>query len=309
MQKNCHYRRVAWISETEQNIGEIIEQCIENFPEEELPRFDIGEGLECVVARHSADNGVRYLHFISFEAGAPVAVLAIATDEATDDGDVAEQEPEDGHEFIHSQLFCVVQDNNLVWVTHNSTLKEGSIRNILASLIQHSNLDDAEDFTKFGFQVVLDERVVMDAFRSGIEEIDLGLGAFRPTLERISEGGELPEDGIVRKLINIVGARPTAEDLEAAEDIEGKLVLRPGRDWSKPRVVNLMTNMSSEIFENYEDEFSIRTKSGVRLTRDKMSVKRSVNLAGNKRVLNSMQVDRNLRLVFHSLGEGGIFDV
>lgn len=169
-------------------------------------------------------------------------------------------------------------------------------------------MDEDVTKTQFGFQVVLDENVVVQAFQSGIQEIDLGLGAFRPTLERIAEGGELPEDGLLAKIASIFRHQPTAAQITAAEHVEGKFVLRPGRDWERPQVVDLLATMSEGIRSDYDDEFAIVTKSGFRFTRDKMSLQRPFEVNGNKRVLESPSVETELRAILASFIEDEILD-
>lgn len=309
MKKNGHYRRVLWLTENERNLGQIVENCLQQRETETLPRFPMGDGLECVIVRQTLAAERRYLHFIVFEAGAPVAIVNTEAELAAAGGFASEQDPHSGQEFIQSQLFCLISDNHIVWTTHNSPLRENSLQLIFSSLIDSCGFGGTTGNTQFGFQVVLDDEVVLEAFRSGIQEIDLGLGAFRPTLERIINGGELPEDGILSKIGSFFSHRPTAEEIVAADHIEGKLVLRPGRDWDKPHVLDLLANMSEGIRSDYDDDFVIVTKNGVRLTREKMSLQREFEVEGNKRVLTSIQVDEELRAIFNNMIEDNTLDV
>ncbi len=125
----------------------------------------------------------------------------------------------------------------------------------------------------------MDEKVIQELFQSGISEIDLGIGAFRPTLERLAAGGALPDDGILAAAKSLFAKRPTASQLEASEHVEAKLVLRSGRDWKRPEVIDLITTVSNNLRASSEDDFVIVTKSGFRLTRDKMSLQRPFDVS------------------------------
>jgi hypothetical protein len=66
--------------------------------------------------------------------------------------------------------------------------------------------------------------------------------------------------------------------------------------------------MASDVVELYDDQFVIVTKSGVRLTREKMSIYKDYDVHGNKLVLNSHEVERNLNLVLDDLVEAGLLE-
>lgn len=308
MKKNGHYRRINWLEDVK-DFSAIIEEAVDSFGDSDLPEFLLNSGLACLIARKSLSSETRYLHFIIYEAGAPVAVVNRAAASAVEGVEAAERVPEAGQEFILSQVFCLLRGNHLVWTTHNSAVRESSLYDVFASLIEHNGLGGDTGNTQFAFQVVLDDAIVSQAFQSGIQEIDLGVGAFKPTLERVIEGGILPADGIVSRLRDIFSSQPTAAQIDAAEHVEAKFVLKPGRDWERPAVVDLLASMSEGIKNDYEEEFVIVTKSGFRLTRDKMSLQRAFEVTGNKRVLSSAQVDFELRSILESLAEDGILDV
>lgn len=306
MEKNAQYRRAVWLGEPEHNLAELVEQCLETFGDAVIPRFNIAGSTECIVARKSLANGRRYMHFVVFETGAPVAIIQTLVQGGAEEVEATELDPEGGQEYIQHQLFCLIQDNHILWTAHNNAVREKAILGIFVSMLHAAGLTEDPSVTQFMLQIVLDEEKVQDLFSAGIQEIDLGLGAFRPTLERIAAGGKLPEEGFLGMIANLVAGVPTAEDLHAAERIEGKLVLRPGRDWDRPEVIDLMSAISNNI--RGEDEFAIVTKSGFRLTKEKMSFHRSFQVDGNKRILSSHQVDVAFREMFESLKIDGILD-
>ncbi|WP_430254210.1 hypothetical protein [Neorhizobium sp. DAR64872/K0K18] len=308
MEKNAQYRRAVWMGEPEHNLAGLVEQCLIFFGEEGIPRFAIAGSTECLIARRSLADGRRYLHFVVFETGAPVAIIRTLAQGGAEEVEATEQNPDGGQEYIQQQLFCLIENNHVIWTAHNNTLREKAIQAIFVCMIHAAGLTTDVSTTQFMFQIVLDEDKVQELFNGGIQEIDLGLGAFRPTLERIAAGGALPEDGFLGMVAGLFSEIPSAENLHAAERIEGKLVLRPGRNWDNPEVIDLLSTMSNNIRNGVEDEFTIVTKSGFRLTREKMSFQRTFQVDGNKRILSSYQVDAAFREVFQSLREDGILD-
>jgi hypothetical protein len=306
MQKNAQYRRAIWLGENQHNLGELAEAALAAFTHVQVPRFPIYGNTECIIARKTLADGRRYLHFVVFETGAPVAIIQTEVQGTVDEVEASEQNPEGGQEYIQHQVFCLLQDNHIVWTTHNQTLRDSYMPLLFIALFRAAGIINHISITQLMFQIVLDEAKVQELFSQGIREIDLGLGAFRPTLERIAAGGQLPGDGFMGILTGLFTQIPSAEDLQAAERIEGKLVLRAGRDWDRPEVIELMSSISNNV--RHEEEFVIVTKSGLRLTRDKMSLHRPFDVDGNKRVLVSMQVDAAFRDLFATLQEDGLLD-
>lgn len=308
MRKSGHYRRAFWLGDAPRNFGDLIEECIGTFAANTIPRFGISDSVDCIIARKSLRDGRRYLHFVSFEAGAPAAIISTAVQGGVEEIAADEQPAEPGHEYVQQQLFCLIERNHIVWATHNNAFRESGIQLLFTRLIETCGLGGDPANTAFGFQVVLDEDKVQELFQTGIKEIDLGVGALRPTLERIAHQDALPGVGVFEAVASLFHRAPTAEEIEAAQYVEGKFVLRPGRDWDRPEVLNLMATLSNAVREEYDDEFAIITKSGLRLTRDKMSLQRPFDVPGNKRVVASMQVDAALREMFVTLEEDGILD-
>lgn len=308
MKKSGHYRRAAWLTDQPRNFGALIEECLEFFEDEPLPRFVLNTNEECLIARKSFFEGRRYLHLVVFEAGAPAAVIQTMLEEGANEIDAGEQVPDEGQEYIKSQIYCVIENNNIVWATHNSPMRENTILKIFFNLIEAAELGGNPSNTQFMFQVIVDENHIRELLRNGIQQIDLGLGAFRSTLEQIVNDGQLPNEGFMGMIANMFTGMPTAEQIEAASQVEGKLVLKPGRSWDQPEVIDFLSAASQNIREEYPEEFAIVTKKGFRLTRDRMSLQRPFDVAGNKRVLTSLQVDAELRAIFAALEEDGLLD-
>ena len=75
MPKTAHYRRAIWNIETDDTLSDVIDRCLEDIADGLLPSFELGGGEECVVARRNFQNGWHFMHLVTYEAGAPVAVI------------------------------------------------------------------------------------------------------------------------------------------------------------------------------------------------------------------------------------------
>lgn len=301
MDKAAHYRRAVWLSDNPDTLAKVLKNSFDKVSSGTLPTFNTRDGLDCVVARRSVAQEPYFFHFVVYEGGAPAAVIAALTKAA--ELDAAVTSPPDDHEFIQSQLFCVVRENHVVWTTHNTPMRERGINALFYSLIE--SLLGHGDKTQFEFQAKLDRNAFKSAFDSGIEEIDLGVGDFRSTLEAINSDGAVSGLG---PLGSLVKRKLTQQEIEAAANIFGKVVLRPKKNWKKPAVMGLLSEVASNVLEGHEDEFVIKTKSGLRLTRTKMSVHRNYNVQGDRRVLSPAEVQTKLLSILTDWDDAGLLE-
>ncbi|NMG39899.1 hypothetical protein GRZ55_11655 [Chelativorans sp. ZYF759] len=302
MKKVGHYRRAVWLQSRGTTLQSALGRAIAAIPAQTLHAFDVNDDEQCLVAVANSVAGSVFLHLVVYEQGAGAAVISTLT--RARQANANEEPPPAGREYIISQVFCHVQGNHVIWTTHNTPLRDASIYMLFAGFLE--SLIGAQAPTQFGLRAILDQAAYRRAFQRGIEEIDLGLGDFRSTLERLVSGGNLPRMGFVDHLRSLVGTTPTRQELEAAAMVEGRLTLRPGRDWSHPQVASVLSKVARSVVANHSDEFTILTKDGLRLTRDKMTVQRDYRVDGNKRVLNQPQVRQSLQRIFGELQNAGV---
>ncbi len=300
MKKSAHYRRAVWLRHRGHTITGKLVELLRELPGGQTHEFQYQDGLDGVVNWSNLDVDPLHLWFITYERGAPVPIVPEPGRGANLTVDIAD--PPDGSEYIQSQLFCVMSGNDLVWTSHNSTLREGPINALFHRLLL--SLRAVEEDTMFALQAILDRDAFETAFGQGIQGIDLGVGDFRPVLETLTGRG-LPA---MRALESLVYRRLTAEQIEAASDVSAKLILRPGKRWSKPQVMGLLSDLAGNVLEQHEEEFVIETKSGLRLTKSKMSVHKDIDVLGDKRLLNHSDVKRKLAGVLADLEHSGLLD-
>jgi hypothetical protein len=301
MKKTAHYRYAAWFAESPP-LEVVLRECLETVADGAAPDFEIWDNQRCVIARRPAGDRHLFLHLVTYERGAPAAVIQAALAGAERPTEIAE--PPVGKEYIQSQLFILVRGDNAVWSVHNNNLREGRVTALLHRFIEEHS--EEVGYTQFALQARVDREVFRRAFNSGIEEIDLDIGGFREALDHLVNDGRIPG---MNPLMALVGRRLTAEEIEAAEHLLGRLSLKPGRDWNRPHVRTLMTDMASSLLDSDEDgQFAIVLKNGFRLTRDKMSVKRSYNAEGNKHVLVPADVQAKLTSAMDELFESGVLE-
>jgi len=66
--------------------------------------------------------------------------------------------------------------------------------------------------------------------------------------------------------------------------------------------------MASSVLRNHEDEFVIVTKSGLRVTRSKMTLHKDYKVAGDKRILNPSDCEDKLRDTLDTFDQTGLLE-
>jgi hypothetical protein len=301
MKKTAHYRRAIW-TDNSKKLSKILKSCLGTVPSSTAHLFNVDDDLDCVVAASTTSSEPIFLQLVTYEAGAPAPVIAAnVTSSGLLRADTANA-PQ-GKEYIRSQLFCVVGGNDVVWTSHNTPLREGAISSLLIKLVESLSTDASD--AMFGLQAQLDREAFKKAFKKGIAEIDLGLGDFQSALEELVNEGKIPGMGALGALI---AKSPTVDEIRAAANLRGKLVLKAGRKWDKPDVRALLEKMALSVFAGHEDEFVIVTKDGMRLTKRKMSVHKDYDVQGTKQILSRGDVSLKLARIFSELKKAGLVE-
>jgi hypothetical protein len=302
MKKVAHYRRASWTDDNSKTLSDMFSACFERVDENRPPIFSFNKELDCVVAKRDVKRTSTFLQLVAYERGASAAVIPALTRTDALEADTAA--PPEGTEYIQSQLFCIARGNHLVWTAHNSPLREGRVNLLLAKMIYELAGKNAKN--QFMLQAKLDKSALEKTLREGIAEINLGVGDFKPTLEALLSPDGL--SGMPTALKSLVQKSPKPDEIEAAANVMGRLTLRPGRRWNKPHVKELLSDMASNIIESYEDEFVIVTKSGVRLTKEKISVHKEYEVEGNKQILYTPDVQININNILDDLEDNGLLE-
>ncbi|WP_125182697.1 hypothetical protein [Minwuia thermotolerans] len=295
MIKTAHFRRAIWFSDFKGTLQGALHSCLKDVADgDPLPVFSLPDGDSCVIARRDISRTPVFLHLVKFEKGASAAVIQAAATAPFAEAEPAN--PPDGREFIHTQLFVAVRGNDLVWTLHNAAMREGPITSLLTNLV--NEFHDDEEASQFELQAVLDSSIFRAAFESGIAEIDLGVGSFKQTLESLIGEGQP----------SFFNKSRSTEEIEAASNISGRFILKPGKSCKKPMVKELMKSMADSTVDTHSDGFTILTKNGIRLTKDKMTIKREYEVEGNRQMVDAIGVKSKLLETLTNLDSDGILE-
>ena len=301
LRKTAHYRRAAHAVGESMFLQSALNSCQDNYQSVGFPVFELKPDVDCVVASHKVKSGRDFLHLVTFERGAGAAVI-----QTLQSAEVDEAPAPQSKEFIQSQLFLLCSGDNLLWTTHNNSLRDRAVGVMVNRLIEV--FGDFEDNPMYVLEANLDEKMFKNLMTQGIQEIDLAVGGYKDTLDYLTNDGSIENAGIISVLKNALSPDLSQEEKEAATKIAARVVLRPGRDWNDMHVKELLADMASNVLDEMDDGFVIVTKNGLRVTHDSMRVKDDFNVNGNRRVVDVKQVHDELQASFGSLESMGVFE-
>jgi len=298
MKKSAHYRHCQWLQDESLILRTVLDDTFDAIVGPDgFADYQVGPGLRCIVVRRDAGQNQSYFHFIIYEQGSCAAVVSLVNT------DLAEVDPPDDSEFIESQLFLLVRGNNALYTTHNKALRDGSVNGTVLNFVgQHFG----EPECQFHLMPEFNEAQLQTVFDDGIDHIDLSLGSFAETIESLKHGGRIPEGSILDGLREFFGNHNDPDDDRAAAKVKARIKLMPSRSWDHRDVKSYLSSFAMSVTEDHDEGFTIVTKSGVRVTHKKITVKEDMEVAGTSRLLNSDDIIHGLRAAMRALHDNHI---
>ena len=188
-------------------------------------------------------------------------------------------------EFIKLQLFFLCSNDNLIYTSHNSTIRDTTVNNYINLLVE--NLSGIQEPPKYILNPVLDEDVYKKLMNDGIKEIDFGISSCKDTLDYINKNQKL-QTGLFFDIQSLF-KNSSEEDRNATEYLALRMVIQPKKNWEKAEVMKLTSRMANNLMDNdgADDGFSIITGNGLKITRNGAQVKYEFNIAPDISKLNS----------------------
>ena len=298
MLKKAHFRRAKEKLGRGRTLEEMLVHCTTQFPKDETIMYSIGENSDAIVDNHERLNEGLFLHIATFKKNAATAVVQIL--KQTQIGELAAPAPT---QYIHSQLFLLCRNNDLLYAHHNNPLRENAIAMIINHLI--GTFYNANIIVHYKLVPPARKRILQDLLSSGIQEIDLKVGDYKQRFEGEKGKATMMKPTIGSLISSFVTDDITDEEMKSFQDVMVNLKLRPGRHWKSPKVKLLMDKIvdkhTDDSKEQLEDGIAIVTKDGKRITRETLLMTKEFEVDGNDLIIPHDKVRDSLVNVFNEL--------
>ncbi len=203
----------------------------------------------------------------------------------------------------------VLQENHMAFIADGHT-NDGQITNLIAKFLIIRGMRKSD--VQFTYMARPNRREVVRLLQSGVKSIDLGISSFFTAAEdmaRVAPTSALTRsrDAIVSTMRGIFGRDRSPAEAEAAAEIQAKLHLGYDGRGASPLVPRVLTEIAETVIEG-DDEFKITTNEGISITRDKIVVKREINVVGDQISIDPMSAFSELRNCINSWRAEGVLE-
>lgn len=303
MKKVVSYRRAMWLADESYSLEELVSDALNACPDVEATKYDYKLGVDVQIAQRApAGDGVG-CYFTLYSEGQPAATVQNGGPH------VNRRQAPDGEEFLRTGIYLIIQDNNVGYVANGHT-NDGQITGLLVEFLREQGA--ADDQLHFALMPRADRAAIASLLDAGVKSIDLGIGAYVSTVTSVNQSNQT--GGLSAALINIgseitriIGHDRTPEESLAAADIQARVHLGyDGRNANHLLPV-LMASVGSDVVDG-ADEFKIMTKDDIVITRDKLSIKREMEIDGDEVALDPYSAFASIRFVMTGWRNAGLFE-
>ncbi len=274
-----------------------LQQCKTQYHNDPFPTFQFFDQSECLIASHETVNNKTQIHLIVYEQGASAAV--VATLSGSSKVEINQAPPPNDREYIEAQVFILCKGNHVLWVSHNKPLRAGTIQALLKQLLE--TYLGSQTFPQILLIAIADPDNFKELLTDGISSIDLDLEGHREAFEYVQQNGKVEGAGFITHLSSLFKSDTNPSD--AMDKMKTRISFRPGKLWSVQSIRTHLENIAIKAMENVNEveEVTIVTKTGIRIKTSTLMVRESINVIGDKRLLDIPNTFSNLEVVYTNL--------
>jgi len=273
-----------------------LEQCKNNYPNNS-PTFEFVEQSECLIASHETINSKTRIHLVMYEQGAGAAVIAAL--QGSENVEISEAPPPNDREFIEAQLFIICEGNHILWVSHNKSLRVGTVQKIIRQILD--TYLNQQTIPNIFLLAVADTNKFANLLNDGVSSIEMDFFGYREAYEYAQQNSRIDGAGFFSDLFNFMSSEHEPSD--GMDRMKTRVLIKPGRNWSIPSIRTHLENVAIKAMDNVSEdgEVTIVTKAGTRIKSSSLIVQETFNASGDKRLLNIAETFANLETVYTHL--------
>ncbi len=281
MQKTIHFRNVDWFG-AEENLLTLITQVLASRPNVNDTEFK--SGIEtCEIRHRSIDANEVRLHISMHVPGAYKAISPRVVGVANSDLSVASA-PQNT-EFTEREIAVVVRPDCVGYVV-GGRARSSTVRNALGGLV---NLEHADVGNRLHLSARADQEAIQELLAQGVDRFDLGLSLPHADAMNVVEDQPLTLSRTIGRAVSrTISTRLESDHADAHIDelanMNVSLTINARR--SAPEAeIEALTAIATEAVEA-DEEFTIRTLSKAKISREQLILTSAYNQPGEVAVLN-----------------------
>ena len=302
MQKVANYRRAIWLVPN-QSVEHLMRRALNNAPSVSDTKFEYSDTIIAQISNRSINTSNIALYFTLFSEGEPAGIVE------NGGAQIGRTRAPAGNEFLKTGIYMVLEENHMAFIADGHT-NDGQISNLIAKFLIACGLRKSD--VRFTFMARPNRREITRLLRSGVKSIDLGISSFMTTAEDMARTAPTSPfmsslGAMVSTMRGVFGRDRSPAEAEAAAEIQAKLHLGYDGRGASPLVPMMLTEIAETVIEG-DDEFKILTNEGISITRDKIIVRREVNVSGDQISIDPISAFSELRNCMRSWRREGVLE-
>jgi hypothetical protein len=282
MQKTVHYRNVEWFGNQE-NLYTLVTQVLAGRPNVNDTQFFCGSET-CEIRHRAIHANEARLHISMHIPGAQKPVSPQAIGVAA--GDLSVAAPPQNSEYTEREIVIVVRPDRIGYVVAGRA-RTSTVRNVLSSLIALGHGDGIGN--RLNLSARADQAAIQQLLADGIDRFDLGLSL--PTVNAMNVVDGQPQAlsrSIGRAIVETLSARFHEDHADAQIDelanMNASITINARRGAGQAEI-EALTLIATEAVEA-DEEFTLRTRSKAKISRDQLILTSTYNQPGAAPVLS-----------------------
>jgi hypothetical protein len=308
--KTLGYRRAEYLVKTKKTLEQYLVETYEILTDisqrrVEIPGYPI---LACLQHLHKQDLGIL-LHIAAYTPGEHASVVPYLR--GVSSGDVKTTPPPKDCEFMDGDIMILVAGNNVLLCSSN--LHEKKAESYMREILDSAGTD--EKASKFG----LIRRANIDTLKfiknQGVRAINLGVTMFEASFDHMERtlisrkiGGS-----VMDQIKAVLFQDRDLAEIDEAENLSANIVLKydghKNRKGSKALGRKKIEELTTKMFEDGDDGFSIELLSGETVRGSDVSLKKNVTLQKHGKSVYCVDAWRALEAYYYELKDGGLLEL
>ena len=301
------YQRAAWGDDGNDEITfkSAIDICLRKLPSTEDTRQNLGD-VSTAICNRKIDEKHIYIHLARWANRQAVSTVPIHRNKSNV-GLQSEPPGEDWEYLVGDGMMLISDDHCLV---SPSGLPQSAMRNFIASLlkkIEEGGASLPNKISRFNLFDVAKKGRAQELANDGIKKIDINIGGYHETYRDIESKGTTRIEQMSRKVLDMFCGYLRAdsrEEIEKSKNVCAHLVIKiDGRGYGLS--TEEFGKAVKPIITESPHEVDIVTKSGLRIKRDDLILKKQISVAKSSSTVSYTNVWAEMKTYLDELRSSG----
>lgn len=302
MYKVVNYRRALWLNTGAPTLESLIKLALGECPDVPTSKFEYRSDTSAQVSERDQAGKGTAIYLTMYTEGRRAATIQNGGPK------VKRQKAPSGEEYLRTGIHMVVEGNHVGFLAEGHT-NDGQLTLLCQKLIEHAGRPIEE--TQFALHPRADRDQIQSLLKAGVKSIDLGISAFKSTINELNDEieGSIPAAlwAFISSVSKIGSEKMTAEQMMAASEIQARVHLGYDGRTAGALVPKLLADIASGVAEA-DDEFKIITNDDVTITRTKLIIRREVSVDGDDLAIETTSSFAAIRETMKQWRNAGIFE-